>query len=92
LWWEARRRVARSRRQRDRLAVALHGPSGPSPSPSTRGERDGKAIALSPGTSDATTRLPPQRAASAGVLVIRGTTWSWRALRDDDTDERASRR
>jgi hypothetical protein len=65
------------------IDVMLHGPTRGTPSPPTRGDRDGKAIALSPGTSDASPRLPTN-VPSAGLLVARGTAWSWRPLLDDD--------
>jgi len=64
------------------IEVALHGPTAPAPSPARDGGRDGKAIALSPGTSDATTRLPEPHRPSAGVLTIKGKTWSWKPLLD----------
>ena len=63
------------------LDVALHGPVTEAGSPARAGARDGNAIALTPGTSDATTRLPgPRRAASAGLLTLTGTAWRWRAI------------
>lgn len=51
--------------------------------PARQGTRDGKQADLSPGTADASPRLPVTRAASAGLLVIRGSTWSWRPLLDE---------
>ena len=62
------------------IEVALHGPLSPAPSPAKTGGRDGAKIALAPGTSDATRRLPDAHAPSAGVLVVRGSTWSWRPV------------
>jgi hypothetical protein len=64
------------------IEIALHGPTAPAPSPARDGGRDAKAIALSPGTSDATTRLPEPHRPSAGVLTIKGKTWSWKPLLD----------
>ncbi|HUJ57054.1 MAG TPA: hypothetical protein VLX92_01105 [Kofleriaceae bacterium] len=64
------------------IDVALYGPRGAAASPATSGGRDGAAIALTPGTRDATARLPERRAPSAGVLVIRGATWSWHPIVD----------
>jgi hypothetical protein len=63
--------------------LALHAPTAPVPSPAATGSRDGAKTLLTPGTADATTRLPDAHSASAGVLVIRGDTWSWKPLVDD---------
>jgi hypothetical protein len=62
------------------VEVALHGPVSPAPSPAKAGSRDGARVVLSPGTADATRRLPDPHVPSAGLLVIRGGTWSWRPL------------
>ena len=48
--------------------------------------RDGAGAPLSPGTSDATSRLPDGHHPSAGVLVIRGSTWTWRTVIDASVD------
>ena len=64
------------------IEVALHGPLSPVPTPTITGGRDGASVPITPGTSDATTRLPAAHVASAGVLVIRGASWSWRPLVD----------
>lgn len=48
-----------------------------------QGRRDGAHAALSPGTVDASPRLPETRAPSAGLLVIRGATWTWKPLVDE---------
>lgn len=67
------------------IDIALHGPVAPDPSPARAGRRDGAAVALSPGTSDATTRLPgPRRATTAGILTVGGGTWKWRPIADND--------
>jgi hypothetical protein len=63
--------------------VVVHGPTREAPSAARSGTRDGSAAAMSPGTSDATTRLPAPHVPSAGLLAIRGATWTWRPLRDD---------
>jgi len=60
--------------------LALHAPTDPAPSPAATGGRDGAKTLLTPGTADATTRLPDAHSASAGVLVIRGQSWSWKPL------------
>jgi hypothetical protein len=60
--------------------VLVHGPTAPAPTPAHAGTRDGRAAMLSPGTSDATTRLPDPHAPSAGLLVIRGNSWTWRPI------------
>ncbi len=66
-----------------RVDVQLHAPITPRVSRARTGKRDGAATPLSPGTSDATTRLPgPRHTPSAGVLTWnrpRGA-WSWRAV------------
>lgn len=64
------------------IDVALHAPLTPQPSPARSGGRDGTGVALSPGTADATARLPGAHRPSAGVLVVRGGTWSWRPIID----------
>ncbi len=62
------------------IEVALVGPIAPNPSPARAGNRDGQRIALTPGTADATRRLPDAHVPSAGLLVVRAGTWSWRPL------------
>lgn len=65
--------------------ITLHGPLEPAPSPARTGARDGAAVPLSPGTSDATPRLPgPRHAASAGLLTLNGNAWRWRPITDAD--------
>ena len=77
----------------EQIDVALHGPSREAATPACRGGRDGAAVAVTPGTSDATARLPEMRemrdprdlgrAATAGVLTVRGGAWTWQPV--DDT-------
>lgn len=62
------------------IEVALAGPVEPSPSRARSGGRDGARVVLSPGTADATRRLPDPHVPSAGLLVIRGGAWSWRPV------------
>ena len=67
------------------IDISLHGPVDADPSPARAGERDGAAIALTPGTSDASTRLPgPRKSTSAGLLTIIGAAWKWRPIADAD--------
>jgi len=67
-----------------RVDVHLHGPATPAASPARSGDREGKAIPLSPGTSDATTRLPgPRHVPSAGMLSVSAHAWRWRPLAGD---------
>ena len=61
--------------------VVVHGAGALTPA--RQGVRDGKRADLSPGPADASPRLPQTRAPSAGLLVIRGSTWSWRPLVDE---------
>jgi hypothetical protein len=65
------------------IDVRVHGPVEPDATPARGGARDGAGVALSPGTSDATTRLPgPRHAPSAGILTVAGATWRWQPLVD----------
>lgn len=66
----------------DPIDVIVHGPTQPAPTAATRGGRDGARVALSPGTADATARLPPVSRSTAGLLVIRDRTWAWRPIVD----------
>jgi hypothetical protein len=52
------------------------------PTPPASGGRDGTAIALSPGPSDATTRLGGPHVPSVGILAIHDGRWTWRTLAD----------
>ena len=56
--------------------VVLHGPTDGTASPAQTGKRTGTAIGLTPGTSDATARIPAVKP-SAGILTIRDGAWSW---------------
>ena len=60
--------------------VVVHGAAPLTPA--RQGARDGRKADLSPGTADASPRLPETRAPSAGLLVIRGNGWTWRPLVD----------
>ncbi|CAN5827292.1 hypothetical protein BH11MYX3_BH11MYX3_25730 [soil metagenome] len=65
------------------IDIVLHGPVDGAVSRARTGGRDADAIALTPGTSDATPRLPgPVRTPTAGLLSIHGTTWTWKPLAD----------
>jgi hypothetical protein len=65
------------------LDVILHGPTGSAESAARAGGRNGDAITLTPGTCDATTRLPgPRHPPSAGLLTITGNAWRWRPVVD----------
>jgi hypothetical protein len=69
------------------IDIALHGPASgtanDSATPARSGNRDGAAVSLSPGSSDATARLPgPRRTPSAGVLSLHGSAWTWRPIAD----------
>jgi len=67
------------------IDISLHGPVDVAASPARTGGRDGTAVPLTPGTSDATTRLPgPRRSTSAGLLTINGNVWKWRPIADTD--------
>jgi len=65
------------------IDIALHGPANDGVTPARSGGRDGAAVSLTPGSSDATPRLPGAgRAPTAGVLTVRGSAWTWRAIED----------
>src|SRR5262249_46857138 len=65
------------------IDLALHGATGTAASPASSGHRDGSAIALTPGSSDATQRLPDvHRISTAGILTVHGTAWSWKPIDD----------
>ena len=67
------------------IDVSLHGPVDVEASPARTGGRDGAAVPLTPGTSDASIRLPgPRRATTAALLTITGTAWKWRPIADRD--------
>lgn len=63
------------------IDLVVHGPALPA-SPERTGGRDGARTRVSPGTADATPRLPMSRPPAAGVLVVRNGTWTWRPLVD----------
>lgn len=67
--------------------IVLHGPLVPAPTPARTGSRDGDGITLSPGTADATPRMPAAHRPSAGVLIVRGTSWSWRTVIDATSEK-----
>jgi hypothetical protein len=65
------------------IDIALHGPTGGAATPARSGRRDGSAAALTPGSSDATPRLPgPRRSPTAGILTVQGNAWSWKPIAD----------
>jgi hypothetical protein len=64
------------------IEVLLHAPVVPAASPAASGGRDGAKALLTPGTADATTRLPGPHTPSAGILTVRGTSWTWKPLVD----------
>jgi hypothetical protein len=65
------------------IDVVLHGPTSDAASPARTGGRDGNAVPLTPGSSAATPRLPgPGRRPTAGILTVRGTTWTWQPIAD----------
>jgi len=64
------------------IDLIVHGPTRPEPSPEARGGRDGARLNISPGTSDASPRLPETKPPAAGILVIRGEAWTWSPLVD----------
>jgi hypothetical protein len=64
------------------IELVVHGPLQPAATPARNGVRGGAAVPLSPGTADATTRLPRAHHPSAGLLTLRGTSWAWRPVVD----------
>lgn len=68
------------------IDIALHGPTDGAVTPARSGDRDGAAVPLTPGSCDATPRLPgPRRAPTAGILTLRGSAWSWKPIEDGTT-------
>jgi len=65
------------------VELVLHGPVEPAPTAARSGGRDGAGILLSPGTADATPRLPAAHRPSAGVLTLRQGAWAWRPIVED---------
>src|SRR4051812_30771010 len=60
------------------IDISLHGPVRESATTARSGGRDGDAVALTPGTSDASTRLPgPRSAPTAALLTVNGKAWRW---------------
>ena len=64
------------------LDLLVHGPTQPAPSPARSGGRDGARASVTPGTADATPRLPETHAPAAGLLTVHGATWTWKPLVD----------
>jgi hypothetical protein len=64
------------------IDLLVHGPTQPAPSPARSGGRDGTRASITPGTADATPRLPETHAPAAGLLTLHGATWSWKPLVD----------
>jgi hypothetical protein len=62
--------------------LVLHGPTGEPVSAGRSGKRDGEAVALTPGTSDAGPRVPVHRPPTAGILSITAQGWTWRPVGD----------
>lgn len=65
------------------IDIALHGPTNAAASAARNGNRDGAAVSVTPGSSDAMPRLPgARRSPTAGVLTVRGNAWSWQPIAD----------
>jgi hypothetical protein len=65
------------------LDLALHGPTTGAATPARSGDREGAAVPLTPGSSDATPRLPgPRRPPTAGILTLHGNAWTWKPIED----------
>ena len=64
------------------IDLVVHGPTQPAPSAARSGGRDGTRASVTPGTADATPRLPEPHAPAAGLLTVHGTTWTWKPLVD----------
>ena len=65
------------------IDIALHGPTGGAATPARSGKRDGAAVSLTPGSSDATPRLPGARhSPAAGILTVHGNVWTWKPVED----------
>ncbi|MBA3462757.1 MAG: hypothetical protein H0T46_22565 [Deltaproteobacteria bacterium] len=65
------------------IDIVLHGPVSIAASKNRTGGRDADAIALTPGSADATPRLPGGlHAPTAGLLSIKGASWTWKSVAD----------
>ncbi len=65
--------------------IALHGPIDEPASRARAGDRGGAAVPLTPGTLDATPRLPgPAHVPTAGLLTVHGTSWTWKPIADGE--------
>ena len=65
------------------IDIALHAPTAGTATAACSGNRDGSAVPLTPGSSDATPRLPgPRHASTAGLLTLHGTAWAWKPIED----------
>jgi hypothetical protein len=65
------------------IDIALHGPTSGAATPARSGRRDGSAAPLTPGSSDATPRLPgPRRSPTVGILRLHGNAWTWAPIED----------
>ena len=60
----------------------VHAPTTPEATPKQAGRRAGAGVVLTPGTADASTRLPNAHQPSIGLLVVKDTAWSWQPLID----------
>ncbi len=67
------------------IDIVLHGPTTSTATRAVSGGRDARGVALTPGTADATFRLPgPTRPATAGLLTLRAGAWAWKPIADSD--------
>lgn len=67
------------------IDLIVHGPVTEDATRARTGGRSADAVAVTPGTADATARLPgPQHAPTAGLVTINGTSWSWKPIADTD--------
>lgn len=65
------------------IDLVLHGPVDVAPTKNRTGGRDADAIPLTPGSADATPRLPGGlHTPTAGLLSIKGATWTWKTVAD----------
>lgn len=65
------------------IDLVVHGRVSSTASRARTGARDAGAVAVTPGTADATLRLPgPLRAPTAGLVTIHGASWSWKPVAD----------
>jgi hypothetical protein len=64
------------------IDIALYAATSTAATATRSGYRDGAAVPLTPGSSDASPRLPARHRPSAGILTVHGSAWTWSPIED----------